>query len=79
MAKKVLYSVCNTVWVLGRIGVFGWAIGAGAMAVLGGLGSAAAAGFEAGVIAAKAKEADKDKEEETEEPEENQGDKVEFA
>ena len=81
MAKKILGTVGNIVVGLAKIGVFGYALGAGVTAVAGGVGGLFLAGLEAGCVVTKATEAktDDDKEEDDTESEETPQDKVEFT
>ena len=80
MAKKILGTIGNIVVGLAKIGMFGYALGAGVTAVAGGVGGLFLAGLEAGCVVTKAAEAkDDDKEEDKTESEETPQDKVEFT
>ncbi len=81
MAKKFLATVGNIVVGLAKIGMFGYALGAGVTAVAGGVGGIFLAGLEAGCVVTKAAEAksDDDTESEETESEETTQDKVEFT
>lgn len=69
MAKKILVTVGNIVVGLAKIGVFGYALGAGVTAVAGGVGGLFLAGLEAGCVVTKAAEAKDDKDESDEDTE----------